>query len=138
MVIAPAHRDMGLRNSREARSLCRALDLLAKKENGAAADLLCQRLKALEKSLSDGGTWYRAQFLELLPPDGMTLVDRDEELMVQRENELQFKTKGGPQKGFGPGKGSDVWTGGDAWKGGKGKDKDKGKWKDKKGGKTEA
>ena len=137
VVIAPSHRDMGQRNSREARTLCRALDLLAKKETGAAADLLCQRLKALEKSLADQGMWTRAQFLELLPPEGMTLVDRDEDLMVQRENELQVKIKGKGTavvpyygKDQGSWKGQDSWKG---WKGDKGKGKDKDKGKNKKG-----
>ena len=92
-ILFPAYRMMGIRNGREAKTLCRALDLLAKKETGAAADLLCQRLKALEKSLV-GNDWSRAQYLELLSPEGMTLVDRDEELMVQRENELQVKIQG--------------------------------------------
>ena len=132
VVIAPSHRDMGQRNSREARTLCRALDLLAKKETGAAADLLCQRLKALEKSLADHGLWTRAQFLELLPPEGMTLVDRDEDLMVQRENELQVKIKG-QGKGWKGDKAQDLaivpWKG---WKGDKGKGKDKDKGKNKK------
>ena len=128
VVLAPSHRDMGQRNSREARTLCRALDLLAKKETGAAADLLCQRLKALEKSLADQGMWTRAQFLELLPPEGMTLVDRDEDLMVQRENELQVKIKG---KGTAYGKDQGSWKDQDSWEGwkadkGKGEDKDKG------------
>ncbi len=41
VILSPAHRDMGLRSAREARTLCRALDLLAKQEPGAAADVLC-------------------------------------------------------------------------------------------------
>ena len=127
VVLAPTHRGMGQRNSREARTLCRALDLMAKKEIGAVADLLCQRQKASEKSLADQGSWTRAQFLEFLPPDGMTLVDRDEDLMVQPENEVQVKIKGGSQKGIGYGKGQDYW------KGGKGKGKDKCKGKSNKG-----
>ena len=121
---------MGQRNSREAMTLCRALGLPAKKETGAAAGLLCQRPTALEKSLADQGLWTRAQFLELLPPEGMTLVDRDEDLMVHRENELQVKIKGNFQKGAGYGKGQDSWKG---WKGDKGKGKDKDKGKNKKG-----
>ena len=84
---------MAGRNAREAKTLCRALDLLAKKEAGPASDLLGQHLKALEKSLVDGD-WSRAQFLERLPPEGMTLVDRDEDLMVQKENEVQSRING--------------------------------------------
>ena len=127
VVLYPAHRMMGMRNGREAKTLCRALDLLAKRETGAAADLLCQRVKALEKSLGDGD-WSRAQYLELLPPEGMTMVDRDEELMVQRENELQVKIQG-----KGKNKNEYGWWNVPPWKGvGKGKQaKDKGKDKGK-------
>ena len=103
-VLSPAHRDMGLRNSREARTLCRALDLLAKREAGAAADVLCQRLKALEKAVKDNNSWVRAQWLELLPPEGMTLVDRDEELMTTCEEALQAKITGNKGKGHPSGK----------------------------------
>ena len=130
VVLATSHRDMGRRSSREARMLCRALDPPAEKETGAAAVPLCQRLAALEKSLADQGLWTGAQFLELLPPEGMTLVDQDEDVMVQRENELQVKIKGNFQKGAGYGKGQDSWKG---WKGDKGKGKDKDKGKNKKG-----
>ena len=135
VVLAPSHRPMGARNTREAKTLCRALDLLAKKDTGAAADLPGQRLKALEKSMVDGD-WTRAQFLELLPPEGTMLVDRDEDLMVQRENELQAKIegKGGKQQRSSLGWWGPRFEG--TWKGSKGKDrnKDKGKGKPKGGG----
>ena len=126
-VFKPTHPDMGLRNSREARTLCCALDHLARGEYGETADLLSQRLKALEKAQKDGNSWRQAQWLELLPPEGMTLVERDEEYMATREEELCWRIHGG--------KGS--WGGKD-YKNkdakGKGKDdKGKGKWKDSKG-----
>ena len=46
------------------------LDLMANRDNGQLADLLAQRLKALEKSYLDGNSWGQAQWLELLPPEG--------------------------------------------------------------------
>ena len=69
------------------------MDLLAKKEYGVAADTAAQLLKALEESMVDQG-WHRAQCLEILPPEGATIVDRDEDLMAQRENELQVNVNG--------------------------------------------
>ncbi|CAK0870625.1 unnamed protein product [Prorocentrum cordatum] len=100
-----SHPSLGIRNAREARTLCKALDLLAAKAYGQAADLLAQRLKAVEQATVDGH-WGKAGWLELLPPEGTTLVDREEEYMTTKEEELQWKLKGG-------------------WSKGKGKDKDK-------------
>ena len=107
-VFHPAHRDMGIRNSREARTLCRALDHLARKEYGEAADLLGQRLKAVEKATKDGNNWSRAQWLELLPPEGLTLIGRDEEAMTAYEEQLQTRLNPLNTKGKGKdGKGKD-------------------------------
>ncbi len=78
-------------------------------------------MKALEKAVKDNNSWHRAQWLELLPPEGMTLVDRDEELMTTREEELQAKI--GPGKGKGKDKESDGKGQGKA-KGKKGKHKE--------------
>ena len=108
-VFHPAHRGIGLRNWREARTFCRALDHLARQEIVAAADWLCQRLKALEKAQKESNDWSRAQWLELLPPEGMTLVGREEELMTTKEEELQSRIR---------------------YRTGKDKDKGKGKYKD--------
>ncbi|CAK0858151.1 unnamed protein product [Prorocentrum cordatum] len=75
-----SHPSLGIRNAREARTLCKALDLLAAKAYGQAADLLAQRLKAVEQATVDGH-WGKAGWLELLPPEGTTLVDREEDAM---------------------------------------------------------
>ena len=74
VVLAPSHRDMGQRNSREARTLCRALDLPTKRETGAAADPLCQRPTAVERSLAGQGPRTWAEFLEQLRLEGKPLV----------------------------------------------------------------
>ena len=108
---------------RECRTLCAALDLMATKQQGAAADLLTQRLKAVEKAIVDRH-WERAQWSELLPPEGATLMDREEDQMNAKEEELQWRLRG---KG---------WKGWQGWPDqGKGKDKkEKGaKGKGKKG-----
>ena len=64
-----------------------------------AADVLAQRLKALELFQSDGG-WNRAQYLELLDAEGPSLLGRDEAVMASKEwaGELwmrRLQTKGG-------------------------------------------
>jgi len=131
-VFMPSHRDIGLRNSREGRTLCRGLDLLANREYGQLADLLAQRLKALEKSYLDGNHWSQAQWLELLPPEGATLLDRSEEYMASREEELSGRLSSSWK-----GKGKDQdWS--SSWKGEGKYDrgvKPKGSGKDWKGGK---
>ena len=92
-ILVPAHPLMGVRNGREVKTISRALDLLAQKETGAAADLLAQRLKALERSMVDGH-WERAQWAELLPPEGVTLMDREEDQMLAREEALAYRLRG--------------------------------------------
>ena len=77
--------------------------------------------------------WWRAQHLELIPPEGATLIDRDEEMMIAREDALnrrlnapqwnswprQVRVELPPEDGKGKGKkGKRDW---------KGKNK-KGKW----------
>ena len=79
MILAPQYGyRLGPRNQREMRTLCLALGLLANHRIGEAADVLAQRTKALERSAVDG-TWARACHLELIPSDGATLLDKDEE-----------------------------------------------------------
>ena len=57
-----------LRTQRELRTLMVAIDLLARLNPARAADVLCQRVKALERASMDGG-WASAQFLELIPSE---------------------------------------------------------------------
>jgi hypothetical protein len=80
------------RSLRELKTLCLALDLLTRGDRRAAADLLCQRVKAVERSLHDG-SWTGAQYLELIAPDNAGLLDRDEELMLVKELELENKAR---------------------------------------------
>ena len=57
-----------------------------------AADLLTQRLKALEKATTEAH-WGSAQFLELLSPESAGLLERDEEVYTNREYLLEMKLK---------------------------------------------
>ena len=111
-----------LRTQREMRTLAKGLDLLARGETSQRADLLGQRIKALERAAVEGH-WMSAQFLELLPPDTSTLLERDEEVYLAKEFLLEQKVRRYDKSKFPPippgGKGKDQ-------KGDKGKGKGKG------------
>lgn len=117
---------LGMRTLREMKTLAQCLDLLAQGEVGRSADLVSQRVKALERATVEGH-WNSAQFLELLPPENSTLLERDEELYLAREALTEQKIRGYDKgtrpktweapKGGGKGK--------DTQKGAKGKGKDK-------------
>eukprot|EP00435_Cladocopium_sp_Y103_P044553 s906_g12.t1 len=122
---------LGMRTLRELKTLAHCLDLLAQGQIGQGADVIAQRVKALERATVEGH-WSSAQFLELLEPEGTTLLERDEELYLAKEYLTDQKIRGydKPQrareweapKGKGRGK--------DSQKGEKGKGKEK-KGKDK-------
>ena len=75
------------------KTLCTAIDMLAQKLPAHAADLLGQRVKALEKATLDGH-WGSAQFLELLSPEQAGLLERDEQVFTTKEYLLDLKLKG--------------------------------------------
>ena len=56
------------------------LDYLATGEPLKAADLVAQRMKALELASVDANNWEKATYLELLEPSHTTLINKDEEL----------------------------------------------------------
>ncbi|CAE7375548.1 unnamed protein product [Symbiodinium sp. CCMP2592] len=96
-------KQLQIRLMREMKTLATALDQIAAGRAHAAADTIAQRLKALELSQADG-SWNRAQFLELLEPEGPSLLERDEAVLASKEwaGELRMrKLQGG---GKGPGK----------------------------------
>ena len=76
----------------ELRTLGNGLDLLARGQTGQCADLISQRIKALDRATQEGH-WQSAQYLELLPPDGVTLLERDEEIFLRQEYILDRKVK---------------------------------------------
>ena len=123
-VLTPMYRDrMNVRAAREMRTVAKAMDLIAIGRHPEAADVLAQRFKAMELQMSDQ-TWARAQHLELLPPEGASLVEKDESLMATKEQNLDVKMKGSVFRPWNP-KGK-----GEKGKDGKGQ---KGKGKGKKG-----
>eukprot|EP00438_Fugacium_kawagutii_P018628 Skav224574 [mRNA] locus=scaffold246:87657:89250:- [translate_table: standard] len=121
-VMVPTHRErLGVRLLREIRTLTAALDELARGENARAGDIISQRLKALELQLTDGG-WQRAQFLELIPPEGPQLAERSEQAMAAREQAAEAK-----MRQYLPGVGRSTWYPEGETSKGKGKGKQKGK-----------
>ena len=125
MLIPQLGTRLNMRTQRELRTLCTALDMLARGEPAHAADLITQRVKALEKATQDTH-WGSAQYLELLSPEAGGLLDRAEEVYLNREYLLELKLKG-MDKAAPRGQRSDQ-KGGQAEKGGKkGKEKGKGK-----------
>eukprot|EP00438_Fugacium_kawagutii_P005826 Skav231210 [mRNA] locus=scaffold2958:85828:91822:- [translate_table: standard] len=83
----------GLRTMRELKTLGGILDHLAEGAPARAADMVAQRIKALERATLEGH-WAAAQHLELLPPEGTMLLDRDEEIFLAKELVLDQKVKG--------------------------------------------
>lgn len=129
-VLLPQYKDrINLRTSREIRTLSKVLDLMAVGNVKTAGDVVAQRIKSLELFLADQ-VWGRAQHLELIPPEGVNLVGKDETLMATKEQVTDQKMKWAiagytPWRPLSKGKG-------DMEEKGKGKGKGKGK-KGKKG-----
>ena len=74
----------GVRSTRELKTLGTILDLLAVGSPSKAADVIAQRIKAVERA-SHESHWGSAQFLELLAPEKSMLLDKDEEIYVSKE-----------------------------------------------------
>ena len=95
--------------------MARALDLLAEGRHKAAADVLAQRFKALEKCLEDHGSWARAELVELVDIQSGGLIDEDEAKLISQQLIMNKRLeRGGPQwgdvsQGAGP-RGDRVWN----------------------------
>lgn len=79
---------IGMRNARELVTLAEALDLLMEENFAGLGDLLMQRMKAVEASLSEG--WGVANYQELIPPPKATLTT-DQERAFATRHALQQK-----------------------------------------------
>ena len=103
---------MNVRTQRELRTLMVTLDLLARNQPARAADVVSQRVKALERATTEGN-WSAAQFLELIPTETASMLERDEEVYLSKEALLERKLRGNDRPSWRPPKGEP--------KGGKGK-----------------
>eukprot|EP00435_Cladocopium_sp_Y103_P067141 s738_g29.t1 len=82
----------GLRSIRELKTLGGILDHLAAGSLSRAADVVSQRIKAVERATHEGH-WGAAQFLELLPPENSMLLERDEEMYLAKEYLMDQRLK---------------------------------------------
>ena len=119
-VLLTKYTDMKQRNSREMFTLSVLLDHLARGRTRRAADLAAQRLKAIERSMRDKGSWEAAQYLELLPTEGDSMLEKEEELVIARERELNRRLAGPAPSGGGKSAGWGSPGGGRYQGGGKG------------------
>ena len=74
---------LGMRNVRELVTLAEAIDLLMEGQFAAVGDVLMQRMKAVETSVTDG--WQLASHQELIPPAKATLSTNLERSYVARQ-----------------------------------------------------
>lgn len=74
---------MGLRNARELTTLSMALDLLMEQKFPELGDLLMQRMKAVEVSLTEG--WSVANHQELIPAPKASLTTEQERSFAARQ-----------------------------------------------------
>ena len=122
--------------SREALTLCWALDMALQGKMAQVADCLSQRLKSLEM-MAGGASWMVSQRVEIVPPERGRLSSRAEAQAAAKEEKLEIKTrqmtkgkeKGKTDPGAGPwrpsGKGDQ--KGKERGKGKKGNEKEEGK-----------
>ena len=74
---------VAIRTAREMRTLAEAIDSLLEGDSMRTADLLIQRFKALETSVSDG-SWSLARHLELIPEEGVGLTSPAERDLITK------------------------------------------------------
>ena len=104
VVVEATHGVQGnMRNLRELRILATALDLLIEGKQVHALDLLCQRFKAVELAMNEGGNWMLAQHLELLPQQRGSVVQDDEKEAAVKLEMKQSKLRGLMNKERSPG-----------------------------------
>eukprot|EP00435_Cladocopium_sp_Y103_P048504 s1266_g14.t1 len=130
MMLPSLGQKVNMRTGRELRTLCTVLDMMARHKMPQAADVIAQRVKALERACQEGH-WGAAQFLELIAGEQQGLLDRSEQYYLSKEYVLEQKLRGldknAPRLGKGDQKGVKGRGGkGDREKGGgagKGKEK---------------
>ena len=74
---------VGIRTAREMRTLAEAIDSLLEGDSMRTADLLIQRFKAVETSVTDG-SWSLARHLELIPEEGVGLTSPAERDLIAK------------------------------------------------------
>lgn len=80
------------RNAQEVKTLLTVMDHLSAQRYNQAADVLAQRVKAIELA-QESGAWETAKFLELVEDDGDPLADRDEQAMILQQMRFENSIK---------------------------------------------
>ena len=106
------------------------LDLLAQHKIAQGADILAQRVKALERACTEGH-WGAAQFLELIGGEQQGLLDRSEQYCLSKEYIMDQKLRGLDKTQNRSGKGDQKGTKGRGGKNEREKGAPTGKGKDK-------
>ena len=88
-VLEPRGMQSGSRTLSEMRMLAAALDYMAQGQGGLAADVLAQRMIALEMTVQDGN-WNRAVFVELTQED-RTLAGPELQMLANKEVEGRMR-----------------------------------------------
>lgn len=83
-VVKPELGTSAVRNGREIKTLCYALDKMALGNYAQASDILTQRLKSIHMALQDGH-WQRADQVELVPSSQIAMSSLLEEDMANQE-----------------------------------------------------
>jgi len=102
-VVIPPASDLGNRNLREMKTLAWAIDELIRGNILQAADVLVQRLIAIENASAEG-SWSMARFIELVPDGGASAMPDQERSLVLRHAKAEAKLRGG-SSGYSPGRG---------------------------------
>ena len=95
--------EMAVTMQRELRTVAESLDEIAVGGVAQSADILVQRIKAIEESLKAGGSWKLSRHLEVTK-DLDTLVSTEEQLAAAREELARLKvSNNGRDRGAGSG-----------------------------------
>ena len=88
--------ELGLRTSKEMKTLATAVDYICQNDTLRALDLLVQRIKALELAHSQG-SWTQASQIELIQLDDQTAISRQEIKAAQQEVKADYDLQRGPR-----------------------------------------
>ena len=99
-----ANQYMGRGTLRELRTLSEAMDAVIRGETAHAGDIMMQRFRALEMSISDGH-WSLAQHLELIPETTVSSIPLGMRSELIKEEARRSKYRDRVPQGKGRGKG---------------------------------
>jgi hypothetical protein len=102
-VVIPQASDLGNRNLREMKTLAWAIDELIRGNILQAADVLVQRLIAIENASAEG-SWSMARFTELVPDGGASAMPDQERSLVLRHAKAEARLRSGAA-GYSPSRG---------------------------------